>query len=314
MSNIIGHIIGMDEIHKSIFQKQIPKSIKIVDLDHLQQCIYNHEKIAYQKKKWAQISNKINILRKQKSLLGSKSNIGHEIKKLLLERNNVRQKIHSIWREKMSQSIEDAMTSINGYYILFIGFNIFPKDYRVKVNIPLTVNNTNNNEYQNQIIFNIKSSDYASNQIRYYLEQYADRIVRGVFPLNLLKVDYLTNKYDKFTQHYFKQGYDIISKNSIVEHLQKLISQLSEIQKITGNVYVATLYRAIDIIPVNTKTPIQAFLTKEEAINDLKTKIKNITPIFIYEIKPEQFTLTNGKLFAVKDIHPINEESLLLTI
>lgn len=314
MSNIIGHIIGIDEIHKSILQKQIPKMIKIVDLDYLQQCIYNHEKIVYQKKKWARISNMINILRKQKSLLESKNNINYEIKDLLAERNVVRQKIHSIWREKMNASIEEAISSINQYYILFVGFNIFPKDYRVKINIPLTVNNDGNNEYQNKIIFNVKSSVYASNQIKHYLEQYADRIIRGIFPLNLLKLDYLTNKYEKFTQHYFKQGYDIVPQNDILGHLHKLIDQISQIKKIAGNVYVATLYRAIDVIPVNTKTPIQAFISKEEAINDMKSKVKNITPIFVYEIKPEQFTLNNGKLFATKDIYPINEESLLLTI
>lgn len=50
MSNIIAHLIGIDEIHKKKLIDMLPKNISVIDLDLYQQNIYNHKEIIEQKK------------------------------------------------------------------------------------------------------------------------------------------------------------------------------------------------------------------------------------------------------------------------
>lgn len=320
MSNIIGHIIGMDEIHKKKLLKYLPDHIKIIDLDSIQQIIYNHPEIAEQKKLWQKIENQIMVKKKQKKLIGSKRfthNIDKDINRLSLQKNNIKQNIHDLWKNKMSEKIHKEISNNNDDHILFIGCNIFPKDYRIKVNLPLQYLSImiDGQKYFNKIIYSIKSEKFASNQIKYYLHTYSDKIVRGTFPLNLLDVAYLSSKYDKFTQFYEKQGYIAVEADELMPLIEQLDDQLSSIENIpNGNVYVATIYRSKDIIPINSKTPIEGFLTKEEAIENIKRKIKKNIPIYIYEIDIEQFQMLNGKLIATQALNPLNEESLLATI
>ena len=70
--NIIGHIVGLDEIHKEKLVKNLPTNIKIIDLDNIQQTIYNHEEFTKKKLLWGQLSKKISIKKNQKKLIGSK--------------------------------------------------------------------------------------------------------------------------------------------------------------------------------------------------------------------------------------------------
>ncbi len=66
--------------------------------------------------------------------------------------------------------------------------------------------------------------------------------------------------------YYEKQGYIPIEAHELVPLKEELDDQLSAIKKISiKNVYVATIYRSKDVIPINTKTPIEGFFTKEEA-------------------------------------------------
>ena len=258
------------------------------------------------------------MYRKQKNLIGSKrmqsTNIDAKIKKLMAKRNTIRQNIHHLWKNKMSDSINKQLDPMQ--HILFIGFNIFPKDYRVKINLPMAPLQINigNNIYLNKIFYDIRPSSYAANQIKFYLKAYTDKIVRGAFPLNLLNTQYLGNKYEKFTEYYYKQGYSPVPHNNLIDLIKQLNKQLINRDKIIDKtVYIATLYKAGDTIPVNGRTPIEGFLNKEDAITNIKTKIKHNAPIYLYKISADQFNMVDGKLFATQSLNPTNEETLLLT-
>ncbi|XWV26126.1 hypothetical protein QJ857_gp0954 [Tupanvirus soda lake] len=320
MSNIIGHVVGIDEIHKKQLIKQLPKHIKVIDLDNIQQIIYNDKEIIEQKNIWTDMTKNILIMKKQHTLLASNGiktkNIENEVHVLMNKRNSIKQNIHKIWKEKMSDAVNNEINKYDNYHILFIGFNIFPKDYRIRINIPLPLLSINNEsgKYFNKMIYDIKPATYASNQIKYYLKNYADRIIRGVFPLDLLNLQYLICKYEKFSQFYDRLGYVHVPQNELFNVILKLDKQLYEIEKLPNNVYVATIYKSGDTIPVNMTTPIQGFLTKEEAINNLREKVSSGTPIYVYEVKANQFHMLDGKLIATKVLNPVNEESLLLTV
>lgn len=312
MNNIVCHIIGLDEIHKKKLIKHLPNHIKPIDLDKMQQMVYNDTDIIKQKLIWQQISKDILIRRKQKNLIGSKKivskNFDKDIKKMMTKRNMVRQNIHYLWKTKMTNNINKYLRQYRKDNILFLGFNIFPKDYRIRINIELPPNSLN------KIIFDIKPNIYSANQIKFYLTAYSDRIIKGTFPLNLLKIDYLSEKYEKFTRYYEKLQYAPVNNESLMSTINKLDKQLVDIKKISGkNIFIATLYKSGDTIPVNTKTPIEGFLTKEAAINNIRQKLKKYGPIYLYEIKAEQFSMVDGKLIAVQPLYPIREESFLLS-
>jgi len=313
MNNIIGHIIGIDDIHKKKIIKQLSKNIKIIDLDQIQQHIYNNNNFLKQKTIWAQYSKNIIIKRKQKKLIefgtNKTINLDNEIKELIDKRNQIRQNIYDMWKNEMTVKINKELESIDKNSVLFLGFNIFPKDYRIKINLPMGTGKSN------KFIFDIKADKYASNQIKYYLNAYGDKIIKGNFPLNLLNHNYLINKYDKFTIHYQKQGYINILQNELLKIIIQEEKQSQSFNCFSNqNIYVATLFKSNDIIPVNNRTPIEGFFTKEDAINFIKTKIKNNVPIYLYQVKADQFHLINGKLIASHPLTPISEESLLLTI
>jgi len=320
MNNTIAHIVGLDEIHKKKLIKQLPNSIKIIDLDTIQQLVYNHNDIAKQKKIWADLSNQIIIKKKQKKIMtnnnGPTSNIDSDIKNLMAKRNQTKQNIHSIWRDKMDDNINKKISENNDCHIIFIGFNIFPKDYRIKIALPIPVLaiKTEKSRYFNKIIYDTKPNIYAANQIKYYLKMYPDRIIRGIFPLNLLNLEYLAAKYDKFTNFYYKQGYTLVDQNNMTQTISQLNNQLVNMDRISNKlIYVATLFKSGDIMPVNGKTQIEGFLTKDEAIENIKHKIKKPSPIYLYEMDPKQFHMLDGKLIATQELYPLNEESLMLS-
>lgn len=321
MNNTVCHIIGLDEIHKKNLIKQLIPEIKIIDLDNIQQIVYNHKDLIKQKIIWDQLSNNINIKQKQKKLIESKqvgTGIDIEIKKLVAKRNMTKKNVYNLWKNKISELIEEELSTLSDdkKNIIFVGFNVFPKDYRIRVNISLPVPSMIDRKlFFNKILYDVNPQTYAANQIKYYLYTYTDRIIKGTFPLDLLKTDYLVNKYEKFSSFYEKLGYVPVYQKDLIPIIQKLNHQLSTIKEIIRqNVFVATKYRSGKSIPVNTKTPIEGFITKEEAVNNIQTKLKKNVPIYIYEIEADQFNIIDGKLFATQTLYPLNEESHLLTI
>ncbi|AVG46299.1 hypothetical protein [Acanthamoeba polyphaga mimivirus] len=322
MNNIVCHIVGLDEIHKKRLIKYL-NQCHFIDLDNIQQKIHNKQNLIDQKNLWSQMSQKITILKNQQKNTNTKTSKyeSNMINQLIDDRNNVKKTIHDIWKHEMSKVYKQELNNSNNKKIIIIGFNIFPKDYRVKMKIeiqPLSIN-LNDISYNNTIIYDINPFDYASNQIKFYLNKYQDKIIRGTFPLNLLKQDYLKNKYEKITDCYSKQGYVRINKKYIIESInqffeQSLIHQQIMEHIIDNIVYVATFYKAKDIIQANPKLPIYGFITKQEALNDIKPRIKKQIPIYIYQVHSDHFQIQDGKLVSIKPVKIIEFEPILLTI
>jgi hypothetical protein len=320
-TNIIGHIIGLDEIHKKKLIKQLPENVHVIDLDDIQQTVYNSKEILKQKIIWGQLSKDINVLHKQKKLMGSKrvkpKSTDKEIKELMAKRNSAKRNIHSIWKDQMNDQINAIIKEHKDDNILFLGFNIFPKDYRIKINLPfeeISVT-SGSNKYSNKMLYDTQSSKYAANQIKYYLNAFSDKIIKGTFPLNLLKPEYLSEKYDKFSNYYHEHNYQPVPDDQLVSVIDKFCTQLKmRGGLINKTIYIATMFKSGDSIPVNSRTPIQGYYTKDDAISALKAKMKKPGPVYIYEISGDQFNIIDGRLIATKTIYPINEESLLLTV
>ncbi|AGD92500.1 hypothetical protein LBA_00582 [Megavirus lba] len=322
MNNIVCHIVGLDEIHKKRLIKYL-NQCHFIDLDNIQQKIHNKQNLIDQKNLWSQMSQKITILKNQQKNTNTKTSKyeSNMINQLIDDRNNVKKTIHDIWKHEMSKVYKQELNNSNNKKIIIIGFNIFPKDYRVKMKIeiqPLSIN-LNDISYNNTIIYDINPFDYASNQIKFYLNKYQDKIIRGTFPLNLLKQDYLKNKYEKITDCYSKQGYVRINKKYIIESINQFLEQSLIHQQIMEHiidniVYVATFYKAKDIIQANPKLPIYGFITKQEALNDIKPRIKKQIPIYIYQVHSDHFQIQDGKLVSIKPVKIIEFEPILLTI
>ncbi|AUV58516.1 hypothetical protein [Bandra megavirus] len=322
MNNIVCHIVGLDEIHKKRLIKYL-NQCHFIDLDNIQQKIHNKQNLIDQKNLWSQMSQKITILKNQQKNTNTKTSKyeSNMINRLIDDRNNVKKTIHDIWKHEMSKVYKQELNNSNNKKIIIIGFNIFPKDYRVKMKIeiqPLSIN-LNDISYNNTIIYDINPFDYASNQIKFYLNKYQDKIIRGTFPLNLLKQDYLKNKYEKITDCYSKQGYVRINKKYIIESINQFLEQSLIHQQIMEHVidnivYVATFYKAKDIIQANPKLPIYGFITKQEALNDIKPRIKKQIPIYIYQVHSDHFQIQDGKLVSIKPVKIIEFEPILLTI
>lgn len=339
MNHIIGHIIGLDEIHKQNLIKTLPDYIKVIDLDKFQQEIYNDKKMVDQRAIWTKIGESISVKRNQRKLFNPKKNrsnrskssknenpIDIAISKLVQKRNQIKQQIHEFWKESMTEKINSDLESVTesspDSHVLFIGFNIYPKDYRQKVILPIedffTNKNGNGNKYFNKIMFGIKSNRYAENQIKYYLHRYPHKIINGTFPLNLLKPEYIASKYDKFTDYYYGHGYDFVAANELKHFILRLDKQLDTQLKLKDNlkdkfVYVATQYKTGPIIPFISKMPIEGFFNKENALLTIKSKMQRNGPVYLYQVPANQFNLIDGKLIANQALRPVESEEMLLT-
>ncbi len=317
MNNILCHIVGMDESGKNDLKKNINPVIKIIDLDEIQQQVYNNKDIVNEKKEWEKISQEIVIKKKQIKLIGgSKKNVTNKIDKLLSSRNKKKRDIHKIWREKITNVINELFEKFSSDKIVVIGSNIFPKDYRIKIKIDtpnLSINYKNDNIGCNLIAL-VNSKKYASNQIKFYLDKYKDRIIDGKFPLKFLEHDTIEKKYEKFINFFEKNKYSYIDENDVQDVINKISEQYSFSKSITQDkIYVATLYNSGDTIPINSKMPMQGFLKRQDAINYIKTKIKKNVPIYVYQVDINQFTINDGKFMANNTLYPDQQESVMLT-
>ena len=91
------------------------------------------------------------------------------------------------------------------------------------------------------------------------------------------------------------------------------LNKISLSKKNVSKVYLATLYKSSNSIPVDVNRPIEGYYTRKEAINAIKKKINKSTTIFLYELNIGQFNIVNNKLLATKELKPLKEEMLLLT-
>lgn len=315
MNNIIGHIVGLDPVNKESILQEIPKEVKIIDLDLMQQDIYNKPPISTLRHKLKSLNKEIDVKKKY-------SNIKYSLKSLMMKRDSVTKQIAQSWKNQMLQKINaefnlgiDSASNTNNCF-LFVGFNVFPKDYRVRVNLllPHISFRCNDINISNKIIVETEPKLFAMNQIRYYLKVYEKNIVQGKFPLYLLDTNHIIGKYDKFSQNYSKMGYTFVHLSELSSCINCMCNDyLQKKNMAQKKIYIATMFRTGDTMVINSKTPIEGFLTKDDALKNLRKKFNTHNKqIYIYEFVGEQFTYVNNKILATQNIHPINEEMLIL--
>ena len=305
-SNILCHIVGLDDIHKMKIIKNLPADLKAIDLDMYQQVIYNDPLLVEYKTKWQNVGNSINLINRQKKFLLDNpiafDKLDQKIKYMTSKRNKITSQIHELWKEKMSIMINNKINETPNEKIVLLGLNIFPKDYRQKINLSLDLSK------ENRFSIDMSLNTYCSNQIKYYLRKFEAEIISGKFPLNLLSHDYLSMRYEKIITHYDKYGYKMIT----MEQLPVIIEKLKKEPDIQKYVYVPSHIKAHDYFPVNSRTPQQGFLHRDDAISYLHRISKKPTTVHIYQVPIDHFQMLGGKMVAMNELPILEAESFIL--
>lgn len=353
-SRVIGHIVALDDIHRIRLIKRLQRdgSICLLDLDLQQMKVYNSLEMVEWRKQFHHIHDRIVRWKKQLKLVVDEkiqSKLAREQEKL----KKIRKKMQMLWSESMIEFITEtsSMRNCNNCGILYIGSNMYPGDYRIAIDLMLPSSSL-------KIIAEYDANMYAVHQIKYYLSTQKKRISTGGFPLDNLRTEYLTNKYDKFVSRYEKLGYqlipykkilqrppirdsiyDIIIMSDVVSHTSKNLSvslvsirsleetsvRASEHEKNDTSLkteriaskdvlFVALLYKSGETIVVTKGKPIQGYISKKEAIEAVKKRLKRPAPIYIYELDACQFEFVKGKYFSKEELIVVsNSETVMLT-
>jgi hypothetical protein len=354
--NAIAHIVGLDEINKRILHKKLSAHVQVIDLDKIQYLVYNHRAIKSLKNIWSRYAKDLILLKDQKKYAGksSKTQASNQRgksfdKKIQLTHANkkkINEKIHQTWKEKMNKYIQKLIESHDedkkknnkqsggsknrifetttddqvkeSRDIVFFGFNIFPKDYRVKVQLPIKrIGGANkSDQLYNFIQADIPSEEFTSNTIKYNLKKYEEKITHGKFPLSMLDVNYLSKKQEKFNLSYEKLGYKYQNLNEIPKIIFQLTRNLqTKHTKIdTKPLYLVLPYKlSSGTIPVDTFRSIKGFTSPKDAMTNYQLNTKNnSTIIYLYTVSPHSFHLINGELNAVSNIEIIRMDEKIL--
>ena len=333
----IAHIVGLDEYSKHKLYNNLPKNILVIDLDKIQHLSYNHESIHKMKNEWNELSRKIVTNKNKIKMIGGKSG-SKSVKKTMENINNtnnnynnkkrtITKNIHAQWKNKMAEYINLRLNNLYGgandklhtdsYNVLFVGFNIFPKDYRIKLHLPVD-NLTFGEQHQkisNKILVDNHSSDFARKTINYYLKKYSKDIVEGKFPLNLLNHEYLKDKHFKFSKHYENLHYSFVpfeSLLSIIKHFNNIANDTNKVINKIEQLYVVLPYKINNNIVVQTDKPVIGYIDKENAVNAYKKLNTKNKLVYLYKVDPVTFHLEANILKSTKDIKILDVSPLNL--
>lgn len=304
---IVGHYVGMDDIHKGKLLRRIADQVSLIDLDEMQRQIYNSAAMTVLKKKWKKISEEITQLQRQKRLTKSKNTgLLEKLEKKRKARDLVRDEIYQKWKEEMEELIEQACDRASKP-ILFIGFNIYPKDYRVMVSLPMI-------RADRRWFFDIVPQTFASNQIKHNLQTYQDRIIKGTFPIDLIRLDYLAAKYTKFTSYYLRKKYAPLSKDRALDQINKVLAEIATAATLPEYLYYASSIAHGDTIVPRKREPIIGYASKDEALAEIRSKVKPMSVVQLYQIASSQFQLVDGRCQSLNPVFPVSVESILITL
>lgn len=272
------HVVCLSDIDKiKLIEWLEAQSINVIDLDYLQRVVHNQKILVDLHAQYAQAQGQT--------------------------RKNIRQTMIDTWKKAMKHEMNQyikALKNKNGLF--FIGFNVYHHDYRVRLNLPVHASC--------MFYVNMPTHTFVSAQITYHLQAYELKIINGTFDLNLLSRDYLARKYEKLIQLYMNLNYKSITFKAL-----KSKWRMKRIKVPTEKVlYVATLYKANDIIPYMSRKPIEGFKTKQAALNDIRPRIKRNHKVYLYKIEPHAFVFDGEHYHALQDIFPLTQESCMITI
>lgn len=273
------HIIGIDNEHKKILMEKF-KDKNIIDLDKIQRHVLASESYNELKQKYLDLNDKIIYLQKEIKIAqnGGSIRVNDIIDKknrFILRRNDMKYELIDLWKELCQEKINNNKNPI------FIGYNIYPKLFSQKFEL---------NDITHKVIFNTSGKDYAKLMVDNHLKTYHDKIVGGLFPLKMLDISYIQNRYEKIINHYEKVGYQYKDLDEII----KIIEMNDK------KVYIALSYNCDDTLPA-----MEGFLSSTEAINNL-----NVYPLYLYETMASNFNYINNKLISNKPIKIIKKHMI----
>ena len=157
MNTVLCHIVGLDPYEKnSLINFLNKKKYNIIDLDDINQNIFNNEEVT-------QLFNKYDFFKKAKND----------------KYKDIEKKITKFWEENMKSNIENNSVKKT----IIIGFNNHFRNLSKKINI-----NTNNK-------FLIKCGKKNIRKIiEYNLEKYKKDIIYGSFPLENINYESIKKK------------------------------------------------------------------------------------------------------------------------
>jgi hypothetical protein len=291
MKYILAHIVGMDELHKRQLAKDLLEcDISYVDLDAVQQSIYNCPEIRSLKTEWEELGKKIIEHTREKPYKTVKGKIRLEkvIDGLRKRKTNINKEIHNIWRDMFDNLTTTQIGNTVHNYVVLLGYNVFPKDFRIKILFEDTIPKIN---------YILESEAYAKNQIKFYVKKYEHKIVDGTFNLKLLDVKYLTTRYDKLSKFYTQLNY-----NHVVHGVTNLVDQLYGWM----HDHVRTQNPInIELVPSSTSKPVSKIELLSQfggAVSENVPTVKTIIPVPVEdiiistEVKPAQKTTVNSDI------------------
>ena len=188
MNTVLCHIVGLDPYEKnSLINFLNKKKYNIIDLDDINQNIFNNEEVT-------QLFNKYDFFKKAKND----------------KYKDIEKKITKFWEENMKSNIENNSVKKT----IIIGFNNHFRNLSKKINI-----NTNNK-------FLIKCGKKNIRKIiEYNLEKYKKDIIYGSFPLENINYESIKKNREKLDHTYIKIGYLIKTFDQIVKIINLLESK-----------------------------------------------------------------------------------------
>ena len=316
MSNILGHIVCVDDDVKKKLKDDFTY-INFIDIDLIQNMAYNDENIQTYKNQIIKLSEEIKMSSKKlKILINQENNMKIDTEKIIKNINKkkkrratIRSDMKSTWKETCKQLIDKNISKSKITFHLFIGYNVYPYDHRIKIDLGIKMRQ---DKIPTHIIYDIDTETYAENQIRFYLKNYQNKIIRGEFNLNLLKKDHIIKRFEKLLELYDNIGYKFIASSSINSHVYKLYKIVKDSEILQNRViYFTTFHRVKNLIPVNSKTPLEGFHDRDEAILRAKNNNKKNLPIYLYKTSGENFKLIGNKLYTYQDCAVELSESIM---
>lgn len=313
--SIIGHIVCLDDKTKKKLIDDF-SYINIIDLDKIANDSYNNEEVQQYKNQMIKLSEGIAALQKKIKLLQVDNKIKVSIDKLIdivsKKKNRrciLRSYLKSTWKSTCNEMIDDLIKKSKLSYHLFIGYNVYPYDHRIKIDLGLKMRQ---DRIPTHIIYDIDTDVYAQCQIQFYLDTYREKIIRGQFNLNLLKKEHVTKRFEKLLEYYDGINYKFISPESINSHIYMLYKIAKDSVSVQDRViYFATYHRIKNNIPINPKHPLEGFVDRSEAINRARELNTKKLPIYLYKTTGNNFNLVGGKLLAYANCDVELSESIL---
>lgn len=283
---ILGHIISIHDTNKKKLRSDLPTSIAIIDLDHIQKKVMNNSDYRKLKNKMIQYEKELGVL---------KQNGGTKYQKIKEQRNNFKEKMIDNWREQCQAEIQKELLNQEIDKVIFVGYDLYPNSFNDKIEI--------NVSSEHQMILDCDNSIYCQNLVKQYLNRYQTKIIEGKFPLKYIDYNYIFKRHQRLTSHYQRLGYQVYSMETIIN---KCFKELQQDIPLTGKLYLTLPYDVGDEVVVDGNRKKIAYKSINDALNHV-----NKYPVYLYEVDAEQFTRATENFEISVNIPVIRKKKLM---